>query len=295
MAGHPPVEERRVRPASRQLRKRPGYGALIAAAVTGTISVAALGLMASSVSASELLRLGVDDANPAKLFGASGKSVDFKLEIEGPRAHDLQVEAVRSGGGVYRRWILEDVAPGDRQVISWNGRRERHPVPNGEYFFRVRDERGRKADRAHSKGDRRFGVYDHRFPVRGRHSYGDGVGAGRGHMGQDVFARCGTKLRAARGGKVEVVDRQRGGAGHYLVIDGRGTRLDYVYMHLSRQPPVREGTRVKTGERIGRVGRSGNASGCHLHFELWSAPGWFTGGRHLRSVTAKLRKWDRWS
>jgi hypothetical protein len=78
------VEERRVRPASRQLRKRPGYGALIAAAVTGTISVAALGLMASSASASELLRLGVDDANPAKLFGASGKSVDFKLEIEGP-------------------------------------------------------------------------------------------------------------------------------------------------------------------------------------------------------------------
>ena len=91
------------------------------------------------------------------------------------------------------------------------------------------------------------------------------------------------------------MDNQRGGAGHYLVIDGRGTRLDYVYMHLKGRAPVREGERVKTGERIGRVGRSGNASGCHLHFELWSAPGWFDGGHHLRSVTRKLRKWDSWS
>ena len=261
-AGHPKREAARARADAR--------GALIAAALMAAITIGAFGLLAATSHAeTESLRLRLDDASPTKLFGASG--------------------------GVYRRWTLDDVAPRERQSITWNGKRDGHQVPNGEYFFRVRDDGGRKADRAHSKGDRRFGVFDHRFPVRGRHTYGDGVGAGRGHMGQDVFARCGTKLRAARGGRVQWVDNQRGGAGHYLVIDGRGTRLDYVYMHLKGRAPLREGERVKTGERIGRVGRSGNATGCHLHFELWSAPGWFDGGHHLRSVTRKLRKWDSWS
>jgi murein DD-endopeptidase MepM/ murein hydrolase activator NlpD len=287
-AGHPRGEAARARADAR--------GALIAAALMAAITVGAFGLLAAtSHAATESLRLRLDDASPTKLFGASGDRVGFRFEIDGQRSRDVEVQAVRAGGGVYRRWTLDDVAPRERQSMTWNGKRDGDPVPNGEYFFRVRDDGGRKADRAQSKGDRRFGVFDHRFPVRGRHTYGDGVGANRGHMGQDVFARCGTKLRAARGGRVQWVDNQRGGAGHYLVIDGRGTRLDYVYMHLKGRAPVREGERVKTGERIGRVGRSGNASGCHLHFELWSAPGWFDGGHHLRSVTRKLRKWDSWS
>jgi murein DD-endopeptidase MepM/ murein hydrolase activator NlpD len=295
VAGHSEAGRPRVRPAGRRRGGRPGHGALIAAAVTGLISMAALGIMASSSSAADSLRLRVDDANPSKLFGASGRQVGFEFELDGNRSRDVTVEAVRSGGGVYRRWSLDDVAPREQQSVSWNGRRDHGSVPNGEYFFRVRGEDGRKAERNRSKGDRRFGVYDHRFPVRARHTYGDGVGAGRGHMGQDIFARCGAKLRAARGGRVEWVDRQSSAAGNYLVIDGRGARFDYVYMHLKGRPPVREGERIKTGERIGRVGRTGNASGCHLHFELWSSPGWFEGGHHLRSVTRKLRKWDRWS
>ena len=40
------------------------------------------------------------------------------------------------------------------------------------------------------------------FPVRGPHQYWDGLGAGRGHMGQDIGAACKTKVVAAHGGKV---------------------------------------------------------------------------------------------
>jgi len=29
------------------------------------------------------------------------------------------------------------------------------------------------------------------FPISGKHSYGDGLGAGRGHQGQDLLAKCG--------------------------------------------------------------------------------------------------------
>ena len=50
----------------------------------------------------------------------------------------------------------------------------------------------------------------------------------------------------------------------------------------------------ETGEQIGLNGASGNATGCHLHFELWSAPGWFNGGKAV-DPTPKLLAWDSWS
>jgi murein DD-endopeptidase MepM/ murein hydrolase activator NlpD len=133
----------------------------------------------------------------------------------------------------------------------------------------------------------------HLFPVPAKHTYGDGFGAGRDHQGQDVFARCGKKIVAARGGRVQV-SGTHGSAGNYVVIDGAGTKWDYAYMHLQKRPP-KEGTRIGTGEVIGFVGESGNASGCHLHFEMWDAPGYYEGGKARRSVTKHLKSWDRYS
>jgi murein DD-endopeptidase MepM/ murein hydrolase activator NlpD len=139
--------------------------------------------------------------------------------------------------------------------------------------------------------------YKYKFPVRGSHTYGDGIGAPRGdhrHQGQDVSAACGTRLEAARGGKVQWKSYQSGGAGHYVVIDGKGTGKDYVYMHLAGPATARQGGRVHTGEKIGEVGTSGASTGCHLHFEIWSGPGWYEGGE-FTNPTDDLRRWDGWS
>ena len=88
-----------------------------------------------------------------------------------------------------------------------------------------------------------FDLYDNMFPVRGRHDFGGrnadfGSGrAGHSHQGQDVFARCGTPLVAARGGRVKF-KQYHAAAGNYLVIDGAGTDEDYVYMHLAEAVPL---------------------------------------------------------
>jgi murein DD-endopeptidase MepM/ murein hydrolase activator NlpD len=145
---------------------------------------------------------------------------------------------------------------------------------------------------------------DHVFPVAGKHDFGGagadfgGAGAdfgsgraGHSHQGHDVFARCGTPLLAARGGLVQA-RKYHAAAGHYVVIDADGSGTDYVYMHLTEPSPFRRGDTVVTGQRIGSVGDSGNARGCHLHFELWSAPGYYEGGRPFDPLPA-LKAWQR--
>ncbi len=114
--------------------------------------------------------------------------------------------------------------------------------------------------------------------------FGDRGGA---HDGEDVMSPCGTPVVAAAAGKVVFAD-SHGAAGHYLVI--RGAQGDFVYMHLLREPRHAEGDRVAAGDRLGAVGRSGNASACHLHFEIWTPPGWYDGGR-ARDPKPDLRRW----
>ena len=112
-----------------------------------------------------------------------------------------------------------------------------------------------KSGRTESTGDARFKYHQFKFPIRGGHRYGDGIGAprsGHTHQGQDLFARCGAPLVAARGGRVQW-KAYHSSAGYYLVIDGKKTGRDYVYMHLKKPSPLREGQRVRTGEKIGKV------------------------------------------
>lgn len=128
------------------------------------------------------------------------------------------------------------------------------------------------------------------FPVQGSHRYGDGYGdrAGR-HDGVDILARCGVPLVAAEAGTVRF-SATHAAAGNYAVIRGRHSGEDHVYMHLRDAPPSK-GRAFAAGERIGRVGRSGNASACHLHFEIWTEPGWYEGGRS-RDPMPDLRAWS---
>ena len=129
------------------------------------------------------------------------------------------------------------------------------------------------------------------FPVDGKHSYGDGFGAGRGHEGQDLLADCREHVVASNAGRVRKVDTDDA-AGNYLVLRERGEDTDSVYMHLLKDPFVKVGDKVEAGEKIGLVGSTGSSSACHLHYEFWTAPGWYEGGR-AKNPEPMLRKWDR--
>jgi murein DD-endopeptidase MepM/ murein hydrolase activator NlpD len=233
------------------------------------------------------------------VFYAGYRKAVLRYVVTGDGPLDVAVELVRlPDGAALQRWSAGGVAPGAQQQIAWDGLVDGTPVPEGRYEFRVHPV---AAAAAQDGGEPpvvadSFRFLDHKFPVRGKHDYGGaiaGFGAGRAghsHQGQDVFADCGTPLVAARGGVVRYKAFQSR-AGNYVVIDGDGTDVDYAYMHLQGPALVDKGDRVMTGQRLGNVGDTGDARGCHLHFEAWSGPGWYEGGKPFDPL-ALLRAWD---
>lgn len=134
--------------------------------------------------------------------------------------------------------------------------------------------------------------YTQVFPVPGPHYFGDGFGAARGHRGQDVFAACGEPLVSVSWARVIFIGKHRR-AGNYMVLRYKKLKQDYAYMHLAGKPVVRKKQKVAPGQLVGYVGQSGNASGCHLHFELWAGR-WYRGGRAV-NPTPHLEYWDTYS
>ena len=239
-----------------------------------------------------------------KAFVGARPGVTFSFRLSGASATALKVELVNASDGVaVKTWTPQEVAPDQVQSISWNGRLGRAAAKPGRYSFRLTAASADGAEvQSSQSGDAdrdSFDLYDNIFPVRGRHDFGGagahfGAGrAGHSHQGQDVMATCGTRMVAARGGRIKF-KQYHAAAGHYIVIDGDGTDVDYVYMHLDQPSPFGEGDRVYTGQTIGAVGDSGNAQGCHLHFELWGAPGWYDGGKPFDPFPS-LQAWDSWS
>jgi murein DD-endopeptidase MepM/ murein hydrolase activator NlpD len=117
------------------------------------------------------------------------------------------------------------------------------------------------------------------FPVGGPHTFGDGFGAarsGHSHQGQDIMAGCGTPEVAVSRAKVKWVSSQKL-AGNYVVIRNKKLHQDYMYAHLASRAMVSKGQVVQPGQQIGIVGQTGDATACHLHFELWLGK-WYRGG-----------------
>ena len=95
--------------------------------------------------------------------------------------------------------------------------------------------------------------------------YGEPRGA-RTHRGLDISGRHGAPVRAARAGTVRYSGSGLRGYGKTVILDhGNGWRT--LYAHNSRLA-VRLGERVRQGQVIARVGKTGNATGDHCHFEL---------------------------
>jgi len=85
------------------------------------------------------------------------------------------------------------------------------------------------------------------------------------HKGVDLSAPMGTDIFAAMDGQVVASGRQKE-YGNYVAVD-HGNGVVTLYAHCNRNF-VEAGDVVRRGQKIAEVGRTGNATGPHLHFEL---------------------------
>jgi hypothetical protein len=134
------------------------------------------------------------------------------------------------------------------------------------------------------------------FPVQGPHTYGDGIGAARNghtHQGVDVLAAEGTPVVAPLAGTILYVDYQPSAAGRYIVMNAVDGRAFFFAHCRTNTIAVTPGQQVAAGASLCGVGHTGDASGPHLHFEIWEG-GWRVDkNSHFIDPLPQLKAWDR--
>jgi murein DD-endopeptidase MepM/ murein hydrolase activator NlpD len=265
------------------------------------------GTPAAETPSAGVLSLVSAQATPRKSFfyGVHYPSVRFAIGSTQAQ-NDLQIDVVNAADEVVRSFYRNDVEPNVEVRIRWDGTTsEGRPARNGRYSFRIGaqgvtpPQPAARASTSTEPLNLGFALYGYAFPILGAHEFAMGAGrfgaarTGHTHQGQDTMAACGTPLVAARGGTVQYSGYQAA-AGNYIVIDGKGSSLDFMYAHLAEPSPLLTGEQVRTGQAIGIVGDTGDATACHLHFEIWTAPGWYEGGSPIDPLPY-LEQWDRYS
>lgn len=205
---------------------------------------------AMGVSSDVIMRLAND------IFGWD---IDFALEIQPGDEFGI----------VYEQRFREGEYVGDGKILAAEF------INNGRTYRAVRyeSEDGEVADYFTPSGDSMrkqflrapvdFTRISSNFNPRRRHPILNTI---RAHKGVDYAAPTGTIIKAAGDGKVNLAGVQ-GGYGNVVILE-HGGGVTTLYGHMSGfAKGLRSGVRVKQGQTIGFVGKTGAATGPHLHYE----------------------------
>ena len=127
----------------------------------------------------------------------------------------------------------------------------------------------------------RYGGGSMRWPVVGGGNYVS-QHYHYGHYGLDIAADYGSSVVAGASGRVYFAGWKSNGGGWQVWLS-HGSGLYTTYNHMSGVS-VGAGQWVGRGQRVGRIGTSGWATGPHLHFEVWTGGPPWSGGRQVNPM-----------
>ncbi len=245
------------RTETKELEQRKGY-------LSGTI-VSSFYLSAQ--------KAGLSDALIMDLATIFGWDIDFALEIRKGDSFSVVFEEDFVDGERYGNGRILAAEFSNQGKIY---RAIRYDKDNGEYDYYSPD--GKSMRKAFLRAPVDFRRISSHFAKQRWHPV---LGKKRPHRGVDYAAAIGTPIKAAGDGSV-IFRGVKGGYGNTVIIK-HGSEYSTLYGHLSRfRSSVKKGTKVRQGEIIGYVGKTGLATGPHLHYEFR------INGAHKNPLTVKL-------
>ncbi|MEO0971604.1 MAG: peptidoglycan DD-metalloendopeptidase family protein [Pseudomonadota bacterium] len=201
---------------------------------------------------------GISDTLVMELAGVFAWDIDFVLDIrDGDEFVVLYEELWRDG---------EKLRDGAILAAEFTNMGTRHralryaPPEDGKADYFTPD--GLSMRKAFLRAPVDFSRISGNFNPRRRHPILNTI---RAHRGVDYAAPAGTPIKAAGDGKVSFRG-VKGGYGNTIILQ-HGDNITTLYAHLSRFGTRKRGARVRQGDVIGYVGKTGLATGNHLHYE----------------------------
>jgi murein DD-endopeptidase MepM/ murein hydrolase activator NlpD len=219
---------------------------------------------------------GLSDKLIMNIAGIFAWDVDFVLDIRRGDNYYVQYEEIWQDG--------EHVTDGEIVVAEFNnnGRTSqaiRFIDDSGRSDYFTPD--GRSVRKAFLRSPVDFRVSSSFNPNR-RHPVLKTV---RPHRGTDYAAPSGTPIKASGDGKV-IFRGVKSGYGNVVILQ-HGGNITTLYAHMSKfASKARLGSRVRQGQTIGYVGKTGLVTGVHLHYE------YRLNGVHRNPRTVKLPQAD---
>ena len=218
-------------------------------------------------------RTGLSDQLIMELANIFGWDIDFALEIRAGDQFSLIYEDEYLDGELYGNGSILAAEFVNRGTV-FRALRYEDKTGNTNYF----SPDGHSMRKAFLRAPVDFRRISSRFTKARWHPV---LGKKRPHKGVDYAAAIGTPIKAAGDGRV-IFRGRKGGYGNTVIIQ-HGSQYTTLYGHMSSfKSSVKSGSRVKQGQTIGYVGKSGLATGPHLHYEFR------VNGTHRNPLTVKI-------
>lgn len=220
---------------------------------------------------------GLSDKLIMQLIDIYGWDIDYRLDIRKGDSFRVIYEEIFKN--------REKVATGNILAAEFNNqgrsiRSVRFARADGQVDYFT--DKGANMRKAFIRNPLDFGRISSHFNLKRKHPVLNRI---RAHKGVDYAAATGTPIKATGDGKVQFIGN-KGGYGKTIIVK-HGEKYSTLYAHMSRfRKGMKRGKPVKQGQVIGYVGKSGLATGPHLHYEFR------INGVHRNPVTVSLPQAD---
>lgn len=202
---------------------------------------------------------GLSSKKIMELASIFGWDVDFVLDIRKGDSFNLIYEEHYLNG--------EKIGEGDIIAAQFINRGTKYTAlkyTNGEGDSSYYTPEGYSMRKTFLRSPVDFARISSRFNLRRKHPVLNKI---RAHKGVDYAASSGTAIKASGEGKI-IFRGKKGGYGNVVILQ-HGGNITTLYAHMRAfKRGQRVGSRVKQGQIIGYVGKSGLATGPHLHYEF---------------------------